>query len=217
MSMAAVTTVHLVRHGEVYNPEGIIYGRLPNYRLSEAGEEMARKTAKWLADRDVVLVRSSPLERAVQTATAIAEVHGMQVDTDERLIESGSLFQGHRIAGVGDIVRSGLLPKMWNPIRPSWGEPYRDIAARMLAAADDARRAADGHEAVVVSHQQPIWIARRTAEGKSLPHRPDRRECALASVTSLRYDADGRILAVGYAEPAGSIGRRTGRPPTTPP
>lgn len=215
--MDGVTTVHLVRHGEVYNPDGIIYGRLPGYRLSDAGAEMARTTARWLAGRDIVLVRSSPLERAQQTAAAIAAPHGLPVETEDRVIESGSAFQGHRIRGARDVLRSGLWRDLWNPLRPSWGEPYRAIATRMLAAADAACRAAAGHEAVLVSHQQPIWIARRAAEGKPLPHRPDRRECALASVTSLRYDARGRLLTVGYAEPAGSVGRRTGRPPTTPP
>jgi broad specificity phosphatase PhoE len=217
MISAAGSAVHLVRHGEVYNPDGIIYGRLPGYRLSAAGEEMARKAAAWLAGRDIALVRSSPLERAVQTATAIADVLDLTVETDERLLESGSAFEGHRIRSAGDVLRSGLLPRLWNPRRPSWGEPYTEIAARMLAAADAARRDSGGREAVCVSHQQPIWIARRAAEGKSLPHRPDRRECALASVTTFRYDAAGRIVGTGYAEPAGSAGRRTGQPPVTPP
>src|SRR5579875_1632183 len=123
------TAVHMVRHGEVYNPDGIIYGQLPGFRLSEAGERMARQTAEWLSGRDIVLVRSSPLERAMQTAAAIADAFGLPVETDERLMESASAFQGHHIHGAADILRCGLLPQLWNPFRPSWGEAYRSIAA----------------------------------------------------------------------------------------
>ena len=57
-------TVHLLRHGEVHNPEGVLYGRLPGYRLSDEGHAMAKKAAEWFADKDVVQLISSPLERA---------------------------------------------------------------------------------------------------------------------------------------------------------
>ena len=67
----------------------------------------------------------------------------------------------------------------------------------------DAVRAARGHEAVLVSHQLPIWVARRAAEGNRLWHHPGRRRCALASVTSFTYDGDA-ITGVSYAEPAGA-------------
>jgi broad specificity phosphatase PhoE len=202
------TTVHLVRHGEVYNPDGILYGRLPGFRLSDAGEQMAKLATQSLAGHDVTVVRSSPLERAVQTAAPIATQFGVQSTTDDRLIESDNVFEG-KTFGVGD----GSLrnPANWrylyNPFRPSWGEPYAEVAARVLAAVADARDAAAGHEAVLVSHQLPIEVARRKAEGTRLWHRPDRRRCALASVTSLVYD-DGRLLRIDYTEPAGAGGRK---------
>lgn len=217
MTAPTAPVVHLVRHGEVYNPEGIIYGRLPGYRLSDAGQQMARTTGAWLAGRDIAVVRSSPLERAVQTATAIAAALGLEVETDDRLMESGSAFQGRRVGGARDLLEPALLRRMWNPFRPSWGEPYDEIVGRMRAAAADARAAAGGREAVCVSHQQPIWVTRRSYEGRPPWHRPDRRQCALASVTSVRFDGAGRAVEVSYAEPAGSVGRSTGRPPTTPP
>jgi broad specificity phosphatase PhoE len=210
-----ITTVHLVRHGEVHNPDGILYGRLPGYHLSDAGREMAATTAAFLAGRDIALVVSSPLQRAVETAAAIADRHGLPVPTDDRLIESASVLEGHRVRRARDLLEGDLLRHMWNPFRPSWGEPFRAIARRMLAAADAARRQVPGREAVCVSHQQPIWVARRALEGRPLWHRPDRRECALASVTTIRYDADGLALSIGYAEPAGGTGRRTGVPPET--
>ena len=201
------TVVHLVRHGEVHNPTGVLYGRLPGFRLSAAGEEMAVKVAAALAGHDVRAVVSSPLERAVQTATPIAEQFGLDVAVDERLIESENVFEG-KTFGVGDgaLRRPGNWRHVVNPFRPSWGEPYSLVAARVLAACASARTTALGGEAVLVSHQLPIWVTRRAVEGRKLWHRPDRRECALASITSFVYEGE-RIVDVCYQEPAGALGR----------
>jgi len=199
--------VHLVRHGEVDNPGGVLYGRLPGFRLSEAGRLMAKAAADYLAGRDVTVLKSSPLERAVETAEPIAAEFRLPVESDERLIEPWNHFEGMRF-GVGD----GALrqPRHWvhlrNPFRPSWGEPYREVAARVLAAVEEAALAADGHEAVCVSHQLPIWVTRRLIEGRPLWHDPRRRQCALGSVTSLTF-SDGKISSVRYTEPSGG-GRR---------
>ena len=202
------TTVHLVRHGEVDNPGGVLYGRLPGFVLSAGGEKMALLAAETLRGRDVTVVRSSPLERAVQTAEPIAREFGLVATTDDRLIESDNIFEGKRF-GVGDgsLKNPAIWRHLWNPFRPSWGEPYAEVADRVLAAVVDARDAAVGHEAVLVSHQLPIEVTRRRVEGHHLWHRPDRRQCALASVTSLVYD-DDRLIRVDYAEPAGESGRR---------
>jgi broad specificity phosphatase PhoE len=196
--------VHLVRHGEVHNPDRVLYGRLPGYRLSELGEQMAEQAAAALAGRDIRVVRSSPLERARQTVEPIAAILGLAPGVDDRLIESDNVFEGTREAWK----RPTSWRHLWNPVRPSWGEPYRRIADRVLAASADARDAANGGEAVLVSHQLPIWVARLAAEDRRLWHRPDRRECALASITSLVYDGD-RIVQVDYSEPAGAAGRQT--------
>lgn len=201
------TTVHLVRHGEVFNPTGVLYGRLPGFKLSEAGERMAEQATEALRGHDVTVVRSSPLERAVQTAAPIAAEFGVEPTTDDRLIESDNIFEGKTFGmGDGSLKNPSVWRHLWNPFRPSWGEPYTEVAARVLAAVADARDAAKGHEAVLVSHQLPIEITRRKAEGQHLWHRPDRRKCALASITSLVYD-DGRLVTVDYAEPAGESGR----------
>ena len=202
--MTVQTTVHLLRHGEVHNPGKVLYGRLPGFRLSTDGEAMAGKAAAWFLGKDVTHLVSSPLERAQQTAAPLAGALSLPVAIDERLIEAGNAFEGLRV-GVGD----GILraPQHWwrlrNPFRPSWGEPYVEIAARMLSAVEAARDAARGHEAVLVSHQLPIWTLRLHVEGRRYVHDPRRRQCGLASVTSLTYDGD-RITAVHYAEPAGA-------------
>ncbi|WP_199043591.1 histidine phosphatase family protein [Glycomyces salinus] len=199
------TIVHLLRHGEVHNPEGVLYGRLPGYGLSELGQEMALAAAERLAGRDVVHVAASPLQRAQETAEPIAASHRLDTATDEGLIEAGNSFEGMRV-GVGD----GALrnPRYWwrlrDPFTPSWGEPYIDIARRMMAAVEDARKSAEGSEAVLVSHQLPIWTVRRFAERRRLWHDPRRRECNLASLTSFVFDG-GRIDRVEYSEPAAHL------------
>jgi broad specificity phosphatase PhoE len=202
--MSDTTVVHLLRHGEVFNPEGVLYGRLPGYRLSDAGEAMAMAAAEWFVGKDVTRLVSSPLERAQQTAAPIAEALSLPIDTDDRLIEAGNAFEGMKVAGGAGVFRA---PRNWwklrNPFQPSWGEPYVEIAARMLLAVEAARDTARGSEVVLVSHQLPIWTVRLHLEGRRYAHDPRRRQCGLASVTSLTYDGD-RFVGLSYAEPAGA-------------
>jgi broad specificity phosphatase PhoE len=199
------TIVHLLRHGEVHNPEKILYGRLPGYHLSEVGRKMADRAAEYFAARDVAAVIASPLERAQETAAPVAAAHGLPVGTDERIIESTSVFEGRAF---GPDLKALKHPRAWrhlhNPFRPSWGEAYAVVAIRMHAAASAARDAVRGREAVLVSHQLPIWIARLAGEHRRLWHDPRRRECSLASVTSLTYEGD-HLVSVDYSEPAADL------------
>ena len=198
------TIVHLVRHGEVYNPAGLLYGRLPDYHLSDLGREMAETVRADLEGRDITHLRCSPLERAQETMAPLAAALGLPVTTDDRVIEADNRLQGLKVT-LGATLRN---PRSWwlfrNALKPSWGEPYRDIVARMRPAVRDAATAAAGHEAVVVSHQLPIWMARCDAEGRRLVHDPRRRECRLASITSFTL-LDGRVSAVSYREPAAAL------------
>lgn len=199
------TVVHLLRHGEVFNPEKILYGRLPGFRLSALGEQMAVRAAEALADRDVAVVTSSPLERAQQTAAPVAKAHGLEIGTDADLIEARNVFEGQRVSvGDGALRRPAAWRHLYNPFKPSWGEPYTELAARMRVAITGARDAARGHEAVLVSHQLPIWIARLDAEGRRFVHDPRRRQCGLASLTSLRYEGD-ELVAITYTEPSADL------------
>lgn len=197
------TTVHVLRHGEVHNPEGILYGRRPDFHLSANGTAQAQAVADALAGNDIVLVVASPLERAQETAAPIAAGHNLIVQTDDDLLESLNYFEGKRFSP-GDGVL--LNPRSWwnmrNPFRPSWGEPYQEIEARMIRAIDKARAEAASHEAVCVSHQLPVWTLRNSLTGKRLWHDPRTRECAPASLTSLIYDGD-TLVDVGYSEPGG--------------
>jgi broad specificity phosphatase PhoE len=207
-TMGDFVTVHLLRHGEVHNPDGLLYGRLPGFRLSELGERQAQAAADWLAQRDITHLVSSPLERARQTAAPLAAATGLDIAIDERLVEAANKLEGRQVAGGKNLFRD---PSNWkyfvNPVRPSWGEPYTQIAARVLAAAAAARDAVSARgsgQAVCVSHQLPVVAARRRAEGQQLFHDPRRRQCSLASVTSFTF-ADDVIVRIDYAEPAASL------------
>jgi broad specificity phosphatase PhoE len=196
------TTVHLMRHGEVYNPTGILYGRLPDFHLSELGRKMAERGAEFFADRDVVAVIASPLDRAQETAAPIAARRGLEVGTDGRLIEAANTFEGKQFSvGDGVLKRPAVWSKLYNPFRPSWGEPYTEQVTRMKAALEAARDQAAGHEAVCVSHQLPIWVTRLAAEHRRLWHDPRKRQCTLASVTSFHY-VGAQLVGVEYTEPA---------------
>ncbi|WKX71886.1 histidine phosphatase family protein [Streptomyces sp. XD-27] len=197
-----ITVVHLMRHGEVENPDGVLYGRRPGYHLSELGRRMADRVAEHLADRDIRYVVASPLERAQETATPIAKAHSLDLAADERLIEAGNVFEG-KTFGVGDgaLKRPANWKYLTNPFRPSWGEPYIEQVVRMMAALGAARDAARGHEAVCVSHQLPIWVVRSFAERRRLWHDPRKRQCTLASLTTFTFRGD-KIVSVGYTEPA---------------
>lgn len=198
------TVVHMLRHGEVHNPDGVLYGRLRGYRLSERGQWQAKAVAEALADEPIAAVLASPLERAQETAAPLVAGRDLEVITEPDLIEAANDFEGRKF-GVGD----GVLrhPESWvklrNPFRPSWGEPYMEIAARMRAAAHRARALAEGRAAVCVSHQLPIWTLRRNLEGRRMWHDPRRRQCGLASLTSLVFDGE-RLVEIRYREPAGA-------------
>ncbi|MEI6406238.1 MAG: histidine phosphatase family protein [Actinomycetes bacterium] len=196
-------TIHFLRHGEVENPEKILYGRQPGWRLSDRGQEMAVAVSEWSKNLPLGAVLASPLQRAQETAAPVAKVHGLPIHTEDRLIEATNVFEGQKFE-----FGSGVLkhPKSWrhlyNPWKPSWGEPYEEQISRMLASLFAARDLADGKDAICVSHQLPIWILRSAIEGRKLIHDPRKRQCTLASVTSFVLDDEGMISDFYYTEPA---------------
>jgi broad specificity phosphatase PhoE len=202
--VSRTTIVHLLRHGEVHNPTGVLYGRLDGFALSELGRRQALTVAEHLRDNDIAYVVASPLQRAQETAAPISDSHRLELHTDQRLIEATNVFEGERVAiGEGALRSPRNWPKLRNPFRPSWGEPYLEIAHRMLGAVHRAREHAAGREALCVSHQLPIWTVRRFLEGRRLWHNPTRRQCSLASLTSLVFD-DEQLVDLRYTEPAGA-------------
>lgn len=200
------STVHVLRHGEVFNPEKILYGLQAGWHLSDRGHEMAGVVAEWSKQFDVGALHVSPLQRAQETAAPLATVHNLEITTDPRLIEATNIFEGKKFE-----LGSGVLrhPSSWKhltrPWIPSWGEPYEKQISRMLAAIFDAHKAAGNRDAFCVSHQLPIWILRSAVEGRRLMHDPRKRECTLASVTSFHFDDDNMISGVTYSEPAKAL------------
>ena len=206
MLSAMSTTVHVARHGEVENPEKILYGRQPGWRLSNRGQQMAETLGEWSKSINLGALHVSPLQRAQETAAPIARAHGIEITTDERLIEAANVFEGKSFElGSGVLKHPSSWRHLYNPWKPSWGEPYEEQINRMLAAIFAARKAANGKDAIVVSHQLPIWILRSAIEGRSLLHDPRKRICTLASVTSVQFDDEGVISGLSYSEPAGHL------------
>ncbi|RMB61139.1 histidine phosphatase family protein [Tessaracoccus antarcticus] len=205
--------VHVMRHGQVQNPDGVLYGRLDGFGLSELGHEMAALLSTRWAGVPLTHLRCSPLQRARETMAPTAALFPeLEVVTDERVIEAENVFEGKVFGASNKALRDPrMLRHVLNPLRPSWGEPYVDIAARMRAAITDAAEAAGpGGQALIVSHQLPIWIARSDAEGLRFAHDPRRRRCTLASVTSFTL-REGRITAIEYEEPAKDLLPSTSR------
>jgi broad specificity phosphatase PhoE len=198
--MAEITVVHLLRHGEVHNPDHVLYGRLPGYHLSANGRMMAAAAADYFDGRPVAAIFSSPLERAQETAQPVAERLGLPIITDDRLIESGNVLEGRSVSLASLALNPLNWRYLWNPVRPSWGEPYAQVVARVRKVVDRARDDSRGREAVCVSHQLPIWVSRLAAEHRRLWHNPSSRQCALGSVTSLTFDGD-QLTGVSYAVP----------------
>ncbi|WP_291378046.1 histidine phosphatase family protein [Demequina sp.] len=200
-------TVHLVRHGHVHNPDGVLYGRLPSFRLSDTGRQMADAVTEYLVETGLPVSRviASPLQRAQETAAPIARAFGLDVDTEPRIIEAGNDYEGAPLqSGVKDFIHPRNWWKLRNPWRPSWGEPYQDQAERMWAAIHDAAAATPEGDTVMVSHQLPIWVTRTAFERRSFLHDPRKRQCALASLTSFRFE-NGTPVEMTYATPAAHI------------
>jgi len=206
----APTRIYLVRHGEVHNPEKVLYGRLPGFRLSERGQKQAALVAEFLGNpkRDIVAIVASPLQRAQETAKPIAAEYGLTVQSDDRLIEASNKFEGSQVGANPKIL---LNPKHWaklhNPFKPSWGEPYSEQAERLMAVISDLREKYAGHDVVIVSHQSPIWTVRRALEGKMLWGNPARRQCTVCSVTTLEYPPGKDVPVITYDEPAAELSK----------
>ncbi len=208
--VVVASQVHLVRHGEVFNPDGILYGRMSGFGLSKLGHRMAQAAADDLVERDraIAAIFASPLQRTRESAKPIAVAFGLPVDIEDRIIEPTNHFEG-------TVMRRALRkPRNWtylvNPMRPSWGEPYASIVLRMRAALDEAFLSVDSGDVVLVSHQLPIWVTHLALAGERFPHDPRKRRCSLSSITTVERrmgdDGEPTLVEVGYVEPARVLG-----------
>ena len=208
MSGMVTTRIHLVRHGEVHNPDGILYERLPNFGLSERGHAMARAAADDLAASNLKPARLvvSPLQRTRESAAPIAEAFGLEPIIDERVIEPWNAFAGKVLGGRKGAWREpASWPLFINPRKPSWGEPFVEIVARMREALSEHALAANGADVIVVSHQLPIWMVHRSVTDQPLPHNPAKRRAALSSITVIESHPATGLTEVDYREPAAAL------------
>lgn len=198
--------IHLIRHGEVHNPDGVLYGRLPNFNLSDRGRAMALAAAEDLVSqgRKISKLFASPLTRTQQSAEPVSRLTGLEINAEPRVIEPSNRFEGY-VVGLATVLRHPeILIRLVNPLRPSWGEPYRQIVKRMFEAIEAAEKSVDDGDVVLVSHQLPIEMVRRTVAGKLLPHNPRNRRCSLSSITTLER-IGGKWVEVDYREPAAKV------------
>lgn len=194
--------LHFVRHGEVFNPQGVLYERIPGFHLSDLGHEMAAAAAAQLAseNRQIVKLLASPLQRTQESAAPLAKTFGLDIEHEPRVIEPWNKFAGHKMGGGSVLKKPSLALHLYNPQKPSWGEPYKEVAQRMTDAALHAWDSVDAGDVVFVSHQLPIWMLYRSSQGLALPHDPRSRRCSLSSITSFEV-VDGKLVELDYREP----------------
>jgi broad specificity phosphatase PhoE len=201
--------LHFVRHGEVFNPKGVLYERIPGFQLSDLGHQMAEAAAKQLAseNREIVKLLASPLQRTQESAAPVSKEFGLEIEHEYRVIEPWNKFAGHKMGGRAVLKKPSLALHLYNPQKPSWGEPYQEIATRMTDAALSAWDSVESGDVVLVSHQLPIWMLYRSSQGLALPHDPRNRRCSLSSITSFEV-VDGKLVEVGYREPGLELAAR---------
>jgi broad specificity phosphatase PhoE len=195
-----VTVLHLVRHGQVDNPHKIVYGRQRGWRLSERGRQEAEAVARHLGARPVARVYTSPLERAVQTATVIAAASGSEVEPREDLSESllcapweGRSWRDVRTRHARDWARYLFRPLDVCDVP----EDLRALAERIGGALRSIAAAHPGQQVVVVSHGDPLKAGILALTGGDL-RELHRHSIPTGGLVSLEYD--GR-------EPAGILER----------
>lgn len=162
--------VHLMRHGEVENPDHIVYADLQQFGLSRNGEAQAREAAGYLADCPIRAVLSSPLTRAIQTARAIAAPHEIDIEIVDDLIEFGlsARWRGLRWEELDDRFPGEVAAYLEHP----WDLPFspeslEEMADRMETAIVSRQLANSNGDLVVVSHQDPVQAARLSLTGRS--------------------------------------------------
>jgi broad specificity phosphatase PhoE len=159
-----------VRHAAVWNPQGVVYARLPGFHLSESGRAEAEQLSRDLSSVGVASIQASPLERAVQTARILAEPHGLDVVVDERLLEWS--FWSHWEGLPWTRIRERdpeLLEGYASDPASAWPQdPLEAAGERVLAWAADAERAFPEGLVLGVTHEAPLLAAYLLGSGRNL-------------------------------------------------
>lgn len=169
--MAEAEMVHLVRHGEVHNPQHLVYASLPGFRLSPLGVQQTRRAGRYLAGRPLRAVWSSPLERALQTAETLAAPHRLEVRVLPGLVEWKLMdrWAGHRWEHLPELFPGEVEAYLRRPSDLAFGpESLRKLAERIATAVRRASATVSGGEIAVVGHQDPLQAGRLLLTGRSL-------------------------------------------------
>lgn len=179
----SATVIYFVRHGLVYDPDLIVYGRLPHFRLDPVGLHQAEAAGRALAGRPIRDVFASPLLRARQTARAILAYHpGARLHVSRLLHEVHTPFEGKP--------RSQAEARRWDMYSGAAAgyEQPEHVLARTLKFVQAVRRQYAGHEVVAVTHGDVIAFLALWAQGE-LPaaHTKERYFPAPASISTFTF------------------------------
>jgi broad specificity phosphatase PhoE len=192
VSMVAPLVVHVVRHGEVYNPDKILYGRLPHFVLSATGREQAQATGKFLAQRSISAIYASPMERAQETATHISQARPtpMAIQTHNNLNECLTPFQGKPLAEL-ELIQFEVYTNNQPPF-----EQAQDLRGRAVAFLQEQRRRHAHQEIIAVTHGDIVVTLFMLAVGQSANDigRGKLEEWGLPE----RYPATAGVLTLTY-------------------
>jgi broad specificity phosphatase PhoE len=193
-----MTIIHFVRHGEVYNPQKILYSRLPRFCLSAPGQQQAAAAGAYLKDRPLAAVISSPLLRARQTARYIAEPHGLRVQRSALINE---VFTPHQGRSIAELEAEGWI--LYENLPPGYETPG-DILARTLRLIARLRQQYPDQEVAAVSHGDVVlalhfWI-------RDIPFTDGTKNAvdpypATASITTLTFANGAEKPAFAYKQP----------------
>jgi broad specificity phosphatase PhoE len=186
--MTAPATIILVRHGHVHNPQKILYGRLPRFRLSARGVEEACAAGRFLNGTEMAALYCSPLLRTRQTAREIAAFRpGLPLRQSRDLLEIHNPYEGRPSEEV-----DALRGDVYTGAGPPYEQPA-DIVRRVLKFFDMARRRHAGGSVAAVTHGDVIVFAMLWARGLALTPRHKARLQALGFPGG--YPATGSLTA----------------------
>jgi broad specificity phosphatase PhoE len=164
--MTLQTYIHLVRHAHVHNPDQILYGRLPRFRLSIHGRQQAKSGAHFFINKNIKALFSSPLLRSRQTARVLQEALGLPAFRISSLItEVKSPFEG-----LPSEVVDARRGDVYSEAGPKYEQPW-DIANRIQRFFCRTTRAYAGEHTVAVTHGDVIVFAILWAMDKRLDPR----------------------------------------------
>ena len=199
------TTIHFVRHGNVHNPDKILYGRLPHFKLSELGIEQAQAAAEYFAARPITAVYSSPMLRARQTAGIIHERHPqVELLVSDHINELLTTYEGHPVAEL-----EAIEWEFYEHVEPPYETPF-DLISRIKAFAREICETYPNGEVVAVTHGDIVVFSMAWAKGMEISGDFKKRAALqqdypeTASITSLQFadnDVDGDIPTMSYTIP----------------